>query len=249
MSKVAVIVAAAGKSERFGKDERKTLARLDGRPVFIRTLEKFINRDDVCKTILVVAADDAAEVKDKFGPNLGFMGVTLVEGGAERVDSIEAGFNAVPEDADLVAVHDAARPCVTEAMIDAVIAEATRSGAAILGIPLVGTIKRASQDPTSQDRVIEATVPRANLYEAQTPQVFRRELLARAFAEKPDDTASITDDAGLMELLGIPVTIVESDATNLKITTKADMVLANAIIKSRPAKPVAKFGAFEDAQW
>ncbi len=244
MSKVAVIVAAAGKGERFGNDERKTLAKLDGRPVFLRTLEKFINRDDVCKTILVVVADDVEEFKQKFGPNLGFMGVTLVEGGAERVESVEAGFKAVPEDAEMVAVHDAARPCVSDEMIDAVLAEAKKSGAAILAAPLVGTIKRATSE-----KVIEETVPRDNLYEAQTPQVFRRDILEKAFGQKPDDVSTITDDAALAEHLGIPVTIVECDRTNLKITTKSDIALANAIIKSRPAKSVPKFGAFEDAQW
>ncbi len=244
MSKVAVIVAAAGKSERFGSDERKTLAKLEGRPVFLRTLEKFINREDVCKTILVVAADDVEEIKQKFGPNLGFMGVTLVEGGAERVESVEAGFKAVPEDAELVAIHDAARPCVSDEMIDAVFAEAAKSGAAILASPLVGTIKRATTE-----KVIEETVSRENLYEAQTPQVFRRDILARAFAEKPEDLSAITDDAALAEHLGIPVAIVESDRTNLKITTKSDIVLAGAIIKSRPTKAVSKFGAFDEAQW
>ncbi|NOX57777.1 MAG: 2-C-methyl-D-erythritol 4-phosphate cytidylyltransferase [Planctomycetes bacterium] len=247
MSKVAVIVAAAGKGERFGQDERKTFARLDGRPVFLRTLEKFINRDDVCKTILVVASDDVDEVKQKFGPNLGFMGVTLVEGGKERVESVEAGLKAVPEDADLVAVHDAARPCVSDAMIDAVFAEATKSGAAILAAPLTGTIKRAADSESG--KAIEATVSRENLYEAQTPQVFRLELLLRAFANTPEDKGSITDDAGLVELLGEPVAIVESDSTNLKITKKSDMLLANAIIKATPAKVVSKFGAFEEGQW
>ena len=244
MSKVAVIVAAAGKSERFGTDERKTLAKVDGRPVFLRTLEKFINREDVCKTILVVAPDDVEDFKQKFGPNLGFMGVALVTGGAERVESVEAGFKAVPEDAELVAVHDAARPCVSDEMIDAVFAEAGKSGAAILASPLVGTIKRATSE-----KVIEETVPRENLYEAQTPQVFRRDIFEKAFAEKPEDLSRITDDAALAEHLGIPVTIVESDRTNLKITTKSDVVLAAAIIKSRPTKAASKFGAFEEAQW
>lgn len=244
MSKVAVIVAGAGKSERFGSKESKVFARLDGRPVFLRTLEKFVNREDVCKTIFVVSPDDLQETKDKFGPNLGFMGVTLVAGGAERVESVEAGLAVVPDDADLVAVHDAARPCITEEMIDTVFAEAAKCGAALLGTPLVGTIKRATTE-----RVIEETVPRTDLYEAQTPQVFRKDILTRAFAEKPEDTSAITDDAALVENIGVPVTIVQSDATNLKITTKSDIMLANAIIKSRPTKTVSKFGAFDEAQW
>lgn len=242
--KVAVIVVAAGKGERFGSDECKIFAKLGGRPVFIRTIEHFINRDDVCKTILVVSGSDLEQMKSKFGPNLAFMGVNLAEGGARRVDSVAAGLKAVPDEADLVAIHDAVRPCVTQNMIDAVLAEAAKSGAAILATPLHGTIKRAT-DPG----VIDATVPRENLYEAQTPQVFKRQLILDAYANLPEDADSITDDAQLLELTGHPVQIVKSDPTNLKITTRPDITLANAVIQARPAPKVKKFGAFEEAQW
>jgi 2-C-methyl-D-erythritol 4-phosphate cytidylyltransferase len=143
-----------------------------------------------------------------------------------------------------VAVHDAVRPCVTEALIDAVFAEAVKSGAAIPAAPLHGTIKRGS--PAG---VIDETVPRANLFEAQTPQVFRTELLRRAYANLPADHAHITDDAQLVEALGEAVALVVSDASNLKITTPGDMALANAVIKSRPAKKASRMGAFEEAQW
>lgn len=242
--KVAVIIVAAGKGERFGSDESKIFAKLGGRPVFIRTIEHFINRDDVCKTILVVSGSDLEQMKSKFGPNLAFMGVNLAEGGARRVDSVAAGLKAVPDEADLVAIHDAVRPCVTQTMIDAVFAEAAKSGAAILAIPLHGTIKRATDAG-----VIDGTVPRENLYEAQTPQVFKRQLILDAYANLPEEADSITDDAQLLELTGHPVQIVKSDPTNLKITTRPDITLANAIIQARPAPKVKKFGAFEEAQW
>ena len=243
--KVAVIVPAAGKSERFGSDGNKTMAKLEGRPVFVRTLEHFINRDDVCQTILVVAGSGLAEVKSKYAPNLGFMGVALVEGGDDRVASVRAGLAKVSEEADLVAIHDAVRPCVTRAMIDAVFAEAAMSGAAILASPLHGTIKRVGQAG-----VIDATVSREGLYEAQTPQVFRRSLLVDVYADLPEGADKATDDAGVVELAGHPVAVVKSDATNLKITTKGDLTLAKAIIKSRPPdKPAKPLGAFEEAQW
>lgn len=244
MSKVTVIIAAGGKGERFGGGEKKTVAKLDGRPVFLRTLEMFINREDVAQTILVVPPEDMDEMKQKFGPNLGFMGVKLVEGGALRCDSVARGLEAAGDDAEFVAVHDAVRPCVTDDMINGVFAAAAKSGAAILACPLHGTIKRAKGDGT-----IEDTVPRDRLYEAQTPQVFRADLLRDAYAALPEDKSQITDDAQLVEALGKPVTIVECDASNLKITTKGDLTLANAIIKSRPAKKVGKLGAFEEAQW
>ena len=243
--KISVIIAAAGRGDRFGGGENKTFAKLDGRPIFLRSVEQFINRDDVCQTILVVSPADMEQMKSKYAPNLAFMGVTLVEGGERRIDSVAKGLEKVTDDADYVAVHDAARPCVSRAMIDDVFAEAQKSGAAILAAPLHGTIKRASGAG-----VIEVTVPRENLYEAQTPQVFRRQLLREAYEHRPQDTDEITDDAQLLENQGHPIAIVRSDASNLKITTKADIALGNAILKSRPPdKPVKPFGAFEEAQW
>jgi 2-C-methyl-D-erythritol 4-phosphate cytidylyltransferase len=245
MAKVAVIVVAAGKGERFGGNERKVFTKVDGRPMFLRTLEHFINRDDVCQTILVVAPEDADQVKEKYGANLGLMGVKLAPGGAERPESVANGLEIVTDEADLVAIHDAARPCVSVAMIDEVFAEASKTGAAILAAPLHGTIKRASDAG-----VVDETVPRENLWEAQTPQVFRRDLIVDAYAKRGDFTGTLTDDAQLVEAIGHPVTLVESDFTNLKITTKADTSLANAIIKNRPVpKPKGPFTPFEEAQW
>lgn len=244
MAKFAVILAAAGKSERFGGAEKKTFAKIDGRAVFLRSIEAFIHRDDVCQTILAVAPEDMEEAKTRYGANLGFMGVQLVEGGARRCDTITLAMKALREDAEFVAVHDAARPCVTADMIDRVFAEAVKTGAAVLAAPLTGTIKRVSAV-----KIIEETVPREGLFEAQTPQVFRRDVLAKAYDSLGDDGATATDDAQLVERTGHAVAVVASDATNLKITTRGDLTLAAAILKSRPVKQVPKFGAFEEAQW
>jgi 2-C-methyl-D-erythritol 4-phosphate cytidylyltransferase len=244
MAKFAVIVAAAGKAERFGGAEKKTMAKLDGRPVFLRSVEHFINREDVVQTILAVAPEDLEEVKKRYGANLGFMGAQLVAGAERRCETVAAALQTVKDEAEFVAVHDAARPCVTEAMIDAVFAEAAKSRAAILATPLVGTIKRASDAG-----VIDATVPRTQLYEAQTPQVFARDLMQDVYSRLEELGTDVTDDAELCERAGHPVTIVKSDGTNLKITTRADMTLAQAILKSRPAKAGPKLGAFEEAQW
>ncbi|NOT01564.1 MAG: 2-C-methyl-D-erythritol 4-phosphate cytidylyltransferase [Phycisphaerales bacterium] len=244
-AKVSVIVPGAGKGTRFGGAENKTMARLDGRPVFLRTLEHFINRDDVIQTILVVSGGDLEEVKSRFAPNLALMGVALVEGGERRVDSVAAGLKKVRDDADLVAIHDAVRPCVTAGMIDAVFAEAVKAGAAILASPLHGTLKRVSDAG-----VVDETMSRVGIYEAQTPQVFTRQKLLDIYAHLPEDLDAITDDAQLFELAGHPVSVVRSDPTNIKITTKADMVLANAILKARPSdRPTRSLGAFEEAQW
>jgi len=245
MPKYCVIIPAAGKAERFGGAEKKTFAKIDGRPVFLRTLEHFISRPDVCQTILAVAPEDLAAMKTTYGANLGFMGVKLVEGGARRCDTVAAALKVVSEQAEFIAVHDVARPCVTSDMIDAVFAEAVKTGAAILAAPIVGTVKRVAAS-----MVIEETPTRAGLYEAQTPQVFRKDLLLNAYgslSEREGD--EITDDAQLVERSGHPVAVVVSDATNLKITTKADLTLANAILKSRPVRAAPRLGAFEEAQW
>ncbi len=242
MPRYAVIIPAAGRGERFGTEEKKTFAKLDGRPIFLRTLELFINRDDVCQTILVVSGNDLSQVKSQYGANLGFMGVQVVEGGDERWQSVAAALPAVSSDADYIAVHDAVRPCASAAMIDAVFGEATRSHAAILGAPLTGTIKRVSTA-----NVVEATVSRERLFEAQTPQVFRRDILIDAYRQLK---GGVTDDAQAVEQAGQPVAVVLSDASNLKITTRADITLAGAILKSRPStRPSKPMGAFEEAQW
>lgn len=244
-AKVAVIIPAAGKSERFGGEEKKTFAKIDGRPVFLRSIEHFINREDVCQTILVVAPSDREELHAQYATNLAFMGVTVVDGGERRLDSVKAGLKAVKPEAEFVAIHDAARPCVARWMIDSVFAEAGKSGAAILASSLSGTIKRVSGAG-----VVEATVSRAGLFEAQTPQVFKRSILAAAYENLPAGADQATDDAQIVELTGHPVSVVRSDPTNLKITTKADVSLAHAILKSRPSdKPVRTLGAFEEAQW
>jgi len=244
MAKFAVVIPAAGKAERFGGSENKTFAKMGGRPVFLRSVEQFIHRKDVCQTILAVAPEDMSTMKSSYGANLGFLNVTLVEGGARRCDSVAAALEVIAEEAEYVAIHDAARPCVTTEMIDRVFAEAVKSGAAILAVPITGTLKRVSES-----KVIDGTESRTGLYEAQTPQVFRKDIILDAFERLQGSAVDVTDDAQVVEMAGHPVSIVDSDPTNLKVTAKSDMVLGNAILKARPAKAVPRLGAFEEAQW
>jgi len=245
MAKIAVIIVAAGKGERFGGNEKKTFANIDGQPMFIRTIQHFLNRDDICQVILVIAPEDDEHVRQKFGPNLAFMGVKGVTGGATRTDSVANGLEAVAEEAELIAIHDAARPCVSKAMIDAVFDEATKSGAAILAAPLTGTIKQVSDAGT-----IDQTASREGLWEAQTPQVFKRSVIEEAYAKRSEFEGDPTDDAQLVEVIGHPVAVVKSDFTNIKVTTRPDMTLAGAIIRTRPIdKPKAPRSPFEEAQW
>lgn len=240
MAKVSVIVPAAGSGQRFGGKHNKIFQRLKGQPVFIRTLEMFTSRDDVVQVQLVASEADLPEIKERFGGNLGFMGVSLTAGGATRTQSVTNALAKVDPEADLVCVHDAVRPCVSSLWIDAVFNEASKSGAAILAYPVHGTLKKVSAAG-----VIDETVPRADLWEAQTPQVFRRDLLMRAYASPRE----ATDDAALVEALGHGVTVVMGDPRNIKITTPGDLALAEAVIDSLPKpKPKAR-GPFDEASW
>jgi 2-C-methyl-D-erythritol 4-phosphate cytidylyltransferase len=244
MAKVAVIVAAAGAGKRFGGQVKKPFAQIDNRPIFIRSVELFLNRPDVCQVILAVSPADYDVVKEKYAANLMFMGIKLVKGGVERFESVRAALAEVDPAADLVCVHDAVRPCVQESWIDAVFAEAEKTGAAILAAPLAGTIKRVADSG-----FIEATVPRTGLYEAQTPQVFKRQLLTDAYAALPDDCRP-TDDGEVVERTGHAVMVVPTDRRNIKITLAGDIDLAGALLKQIGRKPKGpSLGAFEEAQW
>jgi 2-C-methyl-D-erythritol 4-phosphate cytidylyltransferase len=181
----------------------------------------------------------------KWGPNLKFFNVKICFGGTERFDTVTEALKLVKDDIELVAVHDAVRCCVTKEWIDRVIAAAGKTGAAILASPIAGTIKNA------KDGAIINTVDRAGLYEAQTPQVFRAELLRKAYDNlKKLDKSRISDDAQLVEALGEKVSVVETDASNIKITRPSDIPIAEAILKSRPKPgPKGPVGPYAEAQW
>src|SRR5690348_4791146 len=154
MSRFAVILPAAGKSSRFTlQKKKKTFADLKGRAVWLRAAEHFVNRDDVVQTLVVLAPEDMESFKEKFAPNLAFMNVELVAGGAERSDSVRNALARVRPEADFVAVHDAARPMLVQEWIDRVFRAAEQSGAAILATPVTSTLKRSRPDGT-----IEAAV-------------------------------------------------------------------------------------------
>jgi len=224
MPKFAVILAAAGKSSRFGDAHRKKpFVELKGRPVWVRAVEPFINHPDVAQTIVVVSPEDMEWFREKFRPNLAFMNIDLVDGGKERADSVANGLAAVREEIDFVAVHDAARPLITRQLVDSVFTAAVRHRAVIPAIPISSTIKRVDQG------TIRETVPREGLRQAQTPQVFARDLLVKAFAQSNRSTA--TDEAQLVEWLGQRVAIVEGTPTNLKITTQDDFRMAQALVE------------------
>ena len=223
MPNVSVILPAAGSGKRFGAGSNKIFQPLCGRAVFLRSIDLFAARDDVSQILLVVSPGDAAELSERFGAELAVLGVELIDGGPARSDSVRNALARLDEGAALVCVHDAVRPCVAPGRIDAVFHAAAESGAAILACPLHGTIKKV--DPSGH---IIATVDREGLWEAQTPQVFDKDLLVEAYALG----GHATDDAEMVQRTGREVTVVPSDPNNIKITTRADLALAEAVIRS-----------------
>jgi 2-C-methyl-D-erythritol 4-phosphate cytidylyltransferase len=229
MGPFAVILPAAGRSTRFGDPKtKKIFADLDGRPVWIRSVEAFAHRDDVAQIVLAISPDDRPIFEERHEAIVSFLQLTLVDGGEHRVDSVAAGLAAAKPECRYVAVHDAARPCLEPALIDRVFLAARKDGAAVPGLPVTDTLKRAEAD----GRIVE-TVPRAGLFGVQTPQAFRRDWMEHAYAERAR-WPGVTDDAQLLEAAGYRCRIVEGSVYNLKITRAADLPLARALLQAMP---------------
>ncbi len=220
MSAGAVIVAA-GASTRMGSAGDKTLADVGGDPLIARTVDVFEGCDAIAAVVLVVSErnlDAIAALRDAKGWQ---KTMPPLPGGARRQDSVRAGLDALPLDCEWVLVHDGARPFVTPRMIEDGLAAAAATGAAIAVVPAFDTVKRVGEG----GRVVE-TLDRSELAMVQTPQVFRRDVLERAHAEVADD---VTDDASMVERIGVEVRTFEGARSNIKVTTPEDLVLAQAM--------------------
>lgn len=217
---VNVILVAGGTGRRFGGDVPKQFQLLGGRPMLVVAASRFVGLDDLARLIVVVA-DDVRERCESLLAPLG-LPIRFAAAGAERQQSVASGLAALDADCAFVAVHDAARPLVRPRDVVACLVAARATGAAILATPVPDTVKRASEG-----RIVE-TVPRGDLWLAQTPQAFAVDVLRRAHAAAGDGVA--TDDAALVERLGLPVAIVPGDATNRKITTREDLAWAEAVL-------------------
>lgn len=243
--KIAVIICAAGSSSRFGGQKKKPFVNVGGKAAFLRSVEIFSEQDDVKQVILAISPEDKESVKVNWGANLSFFNVQICLGGQERFDTVNNALKTVNSDINLIAVHDAARCCLTKPWIDGVFDLAEKNGAAMLASPVVATIKKAKNGQIIQ------TIDRTDLFEAQTPQVFSADLLKKAYANIDKlDKKRISDDSMLVEALGQKVSIFETDASNIKLTKSSDIVIAEAIIKSRPKPQIEGYRSpFEEAQW
>jgi 2-C-methyl-D-erythritol 4-phosphate cytidylyltransferase / 2-C-methyl-D-erythritol 2,4-cyclodiphosphate synthase len=214
---VTAIIAAGGSGTRVGGSAPKQFRRLgDGRTILERSVSAFVSHERVSDVVLALPADATFEFADS--PADGKL--RTVRGGARRQDSVANAFDAIAAVTDIVLVHDAARPFVSADVISRAIDAAAEHGAAIVALPVTDTVKQVTME--GGRRVIAGTIPRESIYLAQTPQAFRRDVLAAAVAVGRDG-AHATDEAALAELAGYAVHIVEGDADNVKITTAFDL--------------------------
>src|SRR5215813_5025251 len=222
--KVGAIIAAAGFGRRMKTDRPKQFLALNGTPILVHTIRKF----DACAVIsyiIVTAPRESVEEVTALVNSAGFKkSVTVIEGGERRQDSVSMGLQRLQPGTDIVAVHDGVRPFVSVEDIENVVRQAERGGAAILGVPIVDTVKQAERD------FVESTLAREHLILAQTPQVFRVEVLKQAFESAAKDEYYGTDESSLVERIGHPVAIVRGSERNIKITRPGDLILARAFL-------------------
>ena len=206
-------------------DRPKQLLVLNGTPILIHTVWKF-DASDVIDHVIVTAPRESVDEIRSLVAGAGFKKpVTVVEGGERRQDSVASGLQHLQPGTTLVAVHDGVRPFVTLEEIANVVRQADHSGAAILAVPIVDTVKQAEKD------FVESTLTREHLVLAQTPQVFRTELLKEAFESARKDEYYGTDESSLVERLGYPVAIVRGSERNIKITRPTDLTLARVFLE------------------
>lgn len=220
---VCAVIVAAGSSRRMG-GENKLLMPLCGRPVLAHTLEAFECSRAVRDIVLVCREQDMETYRALAESSRITKLRTMVQGGATRTDSVLAGVSASPEDAALVAVHDGARPLVSDKVITDAVRAATESGAAAPVVPVKDSIKRI------EDGNIAADVARSTLAAVQTPQVFRKDLLRRALTSAAERGYSFTDDCAAVESLGTIVKATHGSYQNIKITTPEDILVAEALL-------------------
>jgi 2-C-methyl-D-erythritol 4-phosphate cytidylyltransferase len=233
--KVIVIIPAAGLGTRMapptpGKGKSKQFTELNGTPILIHTLRKFIDSPSVTEIYIALRPDEMTEFRARLEKETLSKRVELVSGGEHRQQSVAHALDAISASLDdIVLVHDAVRPFVSEDIIEQVIQAAQKYGAAIAGMPAVDTVKQV--DRTAEGAVITATIPRERIVMAQTPQGFRYGVLKKAFDDANADGFLGTDEASLLERAGGEVAVVMGSSRNIKITTPSDLELAEFFLK------------------
>lgn len=226
---ISAIIVAAGRGARMNSSVRKQYIPLSGHPILGHTLLVFDACDLIDRIFLVIPEDDLEFCKqDIIAPLRLSKKIDLVSGGANRQISVYNGLLSVDDKDGIVVIHDGVRPFITPDQIASCILGAEPSGACIIGIPAHDTVKHVDRG-----RYIDKTLERDNIWFAQTPQVFRYDLIMNAHKIAKQDGFTATDDASLVERLGIQVKIVPGDRYNIKITSKEDVELSRALLQSR----------------
>ncbi len=227
--KTVVIIPAAGMGKRMGERRSKQYLPLNGLPILVHTLTPFEESDLVDSVVLTVPAGDEDYCKKEVVEKFGFKKVIdILHGGKERQDSVRAGLNLLDSSVDFVMIHDGVRPLITSQMIADSLRGAETSGACIVAIPAKDTIKEVSKDG-----LVLRTLERKDLWMVQTPQTFRYDLIKEAHDKAFADGFLSTDDSALVERLGCQVTIVQGSYKNIKITTREDLMMAEASLLHR----------------
>jgi 2-C-methyl-D-erythritol 4-phosphate cytidylyltransferase len=222
------IIAAAGIGKRMGGDRPKQYLELGGKPVVCHTLERFVLATSIQSVVIVVEPGREAAFRSEIIERNGFPATwKIVAGGSVRQESVLNGLRALPDDCDVVAVHDGVRPFISPLMIDRSVEIAFESGACVVATPVKETIKKVR----AGDATIEETVDRSQLWGAKTPQTFRKDVLLTAMQKALEEGFLGTDEASIVERLGVPVRILEGDDRNIKLTTPADLRIAEAILE------------------
>ena len=225
---LTAIIVAAGSSERMGFD--KLFALVSGKPIIAHTIAAFERTDCVDEIILVGRGDSLGELRKLVGQPTKVK--QIVEGGAERSDSVRVGLDHLNPKSDFVAVHDAARPMITPEKITRVFEACREHGAATLAEPITDTLKRVDVD-----LIVTSSVDRHQLYAMQTPQIFKRDLLESAYRKAAEKEIAVTDEVSAVELVRHKLVLVPNHDFNFKITYPRDFLLAEFVLKQRQSIP------------
>ncbi len=221
---VSVIFPAAGQSRRMRSGENKVFLEMAGRPILLHALLSFSQVPEVGQLIVAVGKPEIPAAERMLRGVSGLKPCVVTAGGTERQYSVGGAMKLVPEEAEVVLVHDAARPLVSRETILTVIEAARETGAAVAAVPEKNTVK-----VVSREGLVVKTPPRETLWAVQTPQGFRRDVLLRAYEKAEEDGFLGMDEAGLVERLGLPVKVVQSEYRNIKITRPEDLVIAEGL--------------------
>jgi 2-C-methyl-D-erythritol 4-phosphate cytidylyltransferase len=227
--KADAVIVSAGKGHRFMEGRKKQFYFLAEKPILAHTLDKFESSPLIRSILLVVAQEDMDYCLKEIIEKYRYKKISqIIPGGKRRQESVKNGIDALAKDVEIVAIHDGVRPFVTREMVEESIRSAIRFGAVVFAMPVKETIKIAHPDGT-----VLKTLDRESIWQVQTPQTFQVNLIKEAHHKAMEDGFIGTDDASLVERLGMKVHILPGSYTNIKITTPEDLILANLFLKMK----------------